>query len=47
MKRFLLTSKDDLQTSDYLLKTELPSMKNVIQPLAKSVLIPRGSTAAA
>ena len=30
-----------------LLKTELPLMKNVIQPLAKSVLIPLGLTAAA
>ena len=30
-----------------LLKTGLPLMKNVIQPLAKSVLIPLGSTAAA
>ena len=30
-----------------LLKTELPLMKNVIKPLAKSVLIPLGLTAAA
>ena len=30
-----------------LLKTGLPSMKTVIQPLAKSVLIPLGLTAAA
>ena len=30
-----------------LLKTGLPLMKNVIQPLAKSVLIPLGSTVAA
>ena len=30
-----------------LLKTELPLMKNVIQPLAKSALIPLGLTAAA
>ena len=30
-----------------LLKTELPLMKNVIAPLAKSVLIPLGLTAAA
>ena len=30
-----------------LLKTGLPSMKNVIKPLAKSVLIPLGLTAAA
>ena len=30
-----------------LLTTELPLMKNVIKPLAKSVLIPLGSTAAA
>ena len=30
-----------------LLKTGLPLMKNVIQPLAKSVLIPLGLTAAA
>ena len=30
-----------------LLKSGLPSMKNVIQPLAKSVLIPLGLTAAA
>ena len=30
-----------------LLKAELPLMKNVIQPLAKSVLIPLGLTAAA
>ena len=30
-----------------LLKTALPLMKNVIQPLAKSVLILLGSTAAA
>ena len=30
-----------------LLETELPLMKNVIQPLAKSVLIPLGLTAAA
>ena len=30
-----------------LLKTELPLMKSVIQPLAKSVLIPLGLTAAA
>ena len=30
-----------------LLKTELPLMKNVIQPPAKSVLIPLGLTAAA
>ena len=30
-----------------LLKTVLPLMKNVIQPLAKSVLIPLGLTAAA
>ena len=29
-----------------LLKTRLPLMKNVIQPLAKSVLIPLGLTAA-
>ena len=29
-----------------LLKTGLPLMKNVIKPLAKSVLIPLGSTAA-
>ena len=29
-----------------LLKTGLPLMKNVIQPLAKSVLIPLGLTAA-
>ena len=29
-----------------LLKTELPSMKSVIQPLAKSVLIPLGLTTA-
>ena len=27
---------------DPLLKTELPLMKNVIKPLAKSVLIPLG-----
>ena len=32
---------------DPLLKTGLPLMKSVIQPLAKSVLIPLGSTAAA
>ena len=30
-----------------LLKTGLPLMKNVIQPLAKSVLIPLGLTASA
>ena len=30
-----------------LLKTGLPLMKNVIKPLAKSVLIPLGLTAAA
>ena len=30
-----------------LLKTELPLMKNAIKPLAKSVLIPLGLTAAA
>ena len=30
-----------------LLKTSLPLIKNVIQPLAKSVLIPLGLTAAA
>ena len=30
-----------------LLKTGLPLMKNVIKPLAKSVLIPLGSTATA
>ena len=30
-----------------LLKTELPSISNVIKPLAKSVLIPLGLTAAA
>ena len=30
-----------------LLRTELPLMKNVIKPLAKSVLIPLGLTAAA
>ena len=30
-----------------LLKTGLPLMKSVIQPLAKSVLIPLGLTAAA
>ena len=30
-----------------LLKTGLPIMKSVIQPLAKSVLIPLGLTAAA
>ena len=30
-----------------LIKTGLPSMKNVIQPLAKSILIPLGLTAAA
>ena len=30
-----------------LLKTALPLMKNVIKPLAKSVLIPLGLTAAA
>ena len=30
-----------------LLKTELPLIKNVIKPLAKSVLIPLGLTAAA
>ena len=30
-----------------LLKTRLPIMKNVIKPLAKSVLIPLGLTAAA
>ena len=30
-----------------LLKTALPLMKNVIKPLAKSVLIALGSTAAA
>ena len=30
-----------------LLKTEIPLMKSVIQPLAKSVLIPLGLTAAA
>ena len=30
-----------------LLKTRLPLMKNVIKPLAKSVLIPLGLTAAA
>ena len=30
-----------------LLKTRLPSIKNVIKPLAKSVLIPLGLTAAA
>ena len=30
-----------------LLKTELPLTKNVIKPLAKSVLIPLGLTAAA
>ena len=30
-----------------LLKTGLPLIKNVIAPLAKSVLIPLGSTAAA
>ena len=30
-----------------LLKTELPLMKNVLKPLAKSVLIPLGLTAAA
>ena len=29
-----------------LLKTELPLIKNVIKPLAKSVLIPLGLTAA-
>ena len=32
---------------DPLLKTGLPLMKTVIQPLAKSVLIPLGLTAAA
>ena len=32
---------------DPLLKTGLPLMKSVIQPLAKSVLIPLGLTAAA
>ena len=32
---------------DPLLKTGLPSIKNVIKPLAKSVLIPLGLTAAA
>ena len=32
---------------DPLLKTGLPLMKNVIKPLAKSVLIPLGLTAAA
>ena len=31
---------------DPLLKTGLPLMKNVIKPLAKSVLIPLGLTAA-
>ena len=30
-----------------ILKTGLPSMKSVIEPLAKSVLIPSGLTAAA
>ena len=30
-----------------LLKTELPLIKNIIKPLAKSVLIPLGLTAAA
>ena len=30
-----------------LLKTGLPLMKNVIKPLAKSVLVPLGVTAAA
>ena len=30
-----------------LLRTELPLMKNVIEPLAKSVLVPLRSTAAA
>ena len=30
-----------------LLRTELPLMKNLIQPLAKSVLVPLGLTAAA
>ena len=30
-----------------LLKTGLPLMKNVIKPLAKSVLVPLGLTAAA
>ena len=32
---------------DALLKTELPLMKNVIKPLAKSILIPLGLTATA
>ena len=32
---------------DFLLKTGLPLMKNVLQPLAKSVLIPLGLVAAA
>ena len=32
---------------DPLLKTGLPLVKNVIKPLAKSVLIPLGLTAAA
>ena len=32
---------------DPLLKTGLPLIKNVIKPLAKSVLIPLGLTAAA
>ena len=32
---------------DLLLKTGLPLMKNVIKPLAKSILLPSGLTAAA
>ena len=32
---------------DPLLKTELPLMKNLFQPLAKTFLIPLGLTAAA
>ena len=35
------------RTSGLLVKTGLPLMKNVLKPLAKSVLIPLGLTAAA
>ena len=49
-KSFANYTPTDIKSSNHLgplLKTVLPLMKSVFQPLAKSVLIPQGLTAAA
>ena len=46
-KAFAKNTSIDIKLLGPLLKTELPLIRNVIKPLAESVLIPLGLTAAA